>query len=70
MALFVVTGAAGFIGSHLAAELLDRGHAVRGIDSFTDYYLRELKEANVEPIAGRGGFDLVECDLAEAAPAE
>jgi UDP-glucuronate 4-epimerase len=43
---YVVTGAAGFIGSHLAEALLERGHEVVGIDSFTDYYDPALKEEN------------------------
>jgi nucleoside-diphosphate-sugar epimerase len=43
---FVVTGAAGFIGSHLAEALLERGNEVLGIDCFTDYYDRALKEEN------------------------
>ena len=43
----VVTGAAGFIGSHLSAALLESGATVTGIDCFTDYYARPLKEANL-----------------------
>ncbi len=43
---YVVTGAAGFIGSHLAEALLAAGHEVLGIDSFTDYYDPALKERN------------------------
>ena len=42
----VVTGAAGFIGSHLVERLLAAGHEVVGIDSFEDYYPRSFKEAN------------------------
>ena len=41
---FIVTGAAGFIGSHLAEALQAAGHEVVGIDSFTDYYDPALKE--------------------------
>ena len=44
----LVTGAAGFIGSHLAAALLERGADVIGLDSFTDYYARSVKEANLD----------------------
>jgi UDP-glucuronate 4-epimerase len=47
---YVVTGAAGFIGSHLTEALLARGHDVVAVDSFTDYYERAQKEENV---AGR-----------------
>ena len=43
----VVTGCAGFIGSHLTDRLLAGGHTVVGIDSFEDYYPRALKEANL-----------------------
>jgi UDP-glucuronate 4-epimerase len=46
MSRYVVTGAAGFIGSHLAETLQARGHEVVGIDCFTDYYDPALKEAN------------------------
>jgi UDP-glucose 4-epimerase len=56
----LVTGAAGFIGSHLSAALLDRGAAVTGIDCFTDYYPRPLKEANLATISHRKGFRFVE----------
>lgn len=59
----LVTGAAGFIGSHLAGRLLDRGAAVVGLDCFTDYYPRALKERNVETLRGRQGFAFVEARL-------
>lgn len=56
----LVTGAAGFIGSHLSAALLDSGSTVIGIDCFTDYYARPLKDANLATIKGRPGFTFVE----------
>jgi UDP-glucuronate 4-epimerase len=56
---YVVTGAAGFIGSHLAEALVEDGHDVVGIDCFTDYYDQEVKEEN----AGR--LDVRRLDLAE-----
>ena len=57
---YVVTGAAGFIGSHLSEALGAAGHQVLGVDSYTEYYDRARKERNAE------GLDVVEADLAEA----
>lgn len=59
----LVTGAAGFIGSHLSQALLEQDHTVLGIDCFTDYYARELKEANLAPLEGRRGFTFIPEDL-------
>lgn len=56
----LVTGAAGFIGSHLASALLDRDAQVIGLDCFTDYYARSLKEANLTVNKQREGFHFVE----------
>jgi len=56
---YLVTGAAGFIGSHLAEALVARGHEVRGIDNFTDYYDPALKEENAR------GLEIARLDLAE-----
>jgi nucleoside-diphosphate-sugar epimerase len=56
---YVVTGAAGFIGSHLTEALLADGHEVVAVDSFTDYYEPALKEENA------AGFDVSRLDLAE-----
>jgi UDP-glucose 4-epimerase len=56
----LVTGAAGFIGSHLTSALLDQGAEVTGLDCFTDYYPREIKTANVAVNAGRAGFTFIE----------
>jgi UDP-glucuronate 4-epimerase len=55
---YVVTGAAGFIGSQLAGALIRRGHDVLGIDCFTDYYDVALKEENAT------GLDVARLDLA------
>ncbi len=56
----VVTGCAGFIGSHLSTALLDRGAEVTGLDCFTDYYPRAAKEANLAPLRDRRGFRFIE----------
>lgn len=59
----LVTGAAGFVGSHLSERLASLGHDVIGIDCFTDYYARHLKEKNVEAIK-KAGVRFVQADLA------
>jgi len=59
----VVTGAAGFIGSHLSERLLADGHSVIGVDCFTPYYSRALKEANLVKARSREGFRMQEADL-------
>jgi nucleoside-diphosphate-sugar epimerase len=56
----LVTGTAGFIGSHLSTALLARGASVVGIDCFTDYYGRDVKEANLAPLRATAGFTFVE----------
>lgn len=61
----LVTGAAGFIGSHLSAALLDSGATVTGVDCFTDYYPRPVKEANLATLKERTGFSFVEGALQE-----
>ena len=70
MSRVVVTGAAGFIGSHLADALLKRGDSVLGIDSFTDYYDPALKRANLVAALADGlefvAGDLCEVDLVRA----
>jgi nucleoside-diphosphate-sugar epimerase len=63
---FLVTGAAGFIGSQVCEGLLAQGHQVRGIDCFTDYYSRKLKELNLEPSRGNPAFDFMEQDIVNA----
>jgi nucleoside-diphosphate-sugar epimerase len=59
----LVTGAAGFIGSHLAERLVDDGHSVRGVDCFTPYYDVATKRANLEGLRADPRFELVEADL-------
>jgi len=58
-----VTGVAGFIGSHLAEELIKRGHKVIGIDSFTDYYPRTIKEVNIRNLIKSQNFNFLERDI-------
>jgi len=62
---YLVTGCAGFIGSHLAEALLAEGHDVVGLDSFSDYYPRSVKEENVAAARAGERFRLLEADLAE-----
>lgn len=62
----LVTGAAGFIGSHLCRRLLDEGEEVLGVDAFTDAYDPALKRRNLAGILGRPGFHLLETDLLTA----
>jgi UDP-glucose 4-epimerase len=61
-----VTGVAGFIGSHLTGALLDGGAQVIGVDSFSDYYARELKQRNLEENRGRDGFRFLETAIHDA----
>jgi nucleoside-diphosphate-sugar epimerase len=63
----LVTGAAGFVGSHLCEALLDDGDRVVGVDSFTGSYSRRRKEQNLAQLRRRRRFAFVEADLAEAA---
>jgi UDP-glucuronate 4-epimerase len=61
----LVTGAAGFIGSHLAHRLLDRGDEVIGLDNVNDYYDPTLKEARLARLAAKPGFRLHRVELAD-----
>ena len=62
----LVTGVAGFIGSHLAERLLAKGWDVTGVDAFTDYYPRAIKEANLGGLRGNPRFQFVETSLQQA----
>jgi nucleoside-diphosphate-sugar epimerase len=59
----IVTGAAGFVGSHLAERLLSEGYQVLGVDCFTDYYPRAVKEANLIDLRQSPQFRFVEGDI-------
>src|SRR3954471_22577175 len=59
----LVTGCAGFIGSHLTESLLADGHEVLGVDCFNDNYRRADKRANLAPASEYGTFELVLGDL-------
>ncbi len=61
----LITGCAGFIGSHLVEKLLREGHEVIGIDCFTDYYPRTIKENNIKNALGNKKFKFVEADLVD-----
>ena len=58
----LVTGAAGFIGSHTAERLKQQGHDVIGIDNFSPYYSLELKQLNAEALKSKG-IPIINCDL-------
>ena len=62
----LVTGAAGFIGSTLTDRLVAQGAEVVGIDCFTDYYPRSLKERNLACARDAANFQFVEADLLDA----
>ena len=62
----LVTGVAGFIGSTLAERLLGEGADVVGIDCFTDYYPRSIKERNLSALRGTPGFRFVESTIQSA----
>ncbi|WP_417517398.1 NAD-dependent epimerase/dehydratase family protein [Minwuia sp.] len=61
----LVTGVAGFIGSHVAQVLLDRGDRVIGLDSLNDYYSVQLKRDRLARLEGRNGFRFHQVDLAD-----
>ena len=63
----LITGAAGFIGMHVAQRLLARGDEVVGIDNLNDYYDVGLKEARLKQLAGLPGFRFVRLDIADTA---
>ncbi|MFN4018510.1 MAG: NAD-dependent epimerase/dehydratase family protein [Reyranella sp.] len=65
MTSVLVTGVAGFVGSHVARALLARGESVVGIDNFSDYYDPILKFARLKPLRETAGFTFVEGDISD-----
>ena len=61
----LVTGAAGFIGSHLCKKLIGENAHIVAVDAFTDYYARGLKENNIRPLLAHKNFELIAQDLLE-----
>ena len=61
----IVTGAAGFIGSHLCEKLIKANHTVIGIDNFDPFYPRSIKEDNISKLIERTQFSLIEGDITD-----
>jgi len=67
MTKILLTGAAGFIGSHVAECLLSHGHEVTGIDNFDDFYSRSIKEQNVSACLKNPSFTFIEANVGDVA---
>jgi len=63
----LVTGAAGFIGSHLCERLLAEGWQVAGIDNFDDFYDPQIKRRNINDCLKNKNFLLIEADIRDRA---
>lgn len=61
----IVTGVAGFIGSQVAAQLIQRGQTVIGVDNLNDYYDPALKQARLDRLSGHNGFTFRRLDISE-----
>src|ERR1700748_2306906 len=61
----LVTGAAGFIGFHVAKALLERGERIIGVDNLNEYYDVSLKEARLAKLCAFSGFDFAKLDVAD-----
>lgn len=62
---FLVSGCAGFIGSHLCEYLIEKGNKIIGIDSFSDFYPRKYKEKNIEGLLRNPSFEFIGRDMLE-----
>jgi UDP-glucuronate 4-epimerase len=69
MASILVTGCAGFIGSHLCEQLLSQGHHVAGLDNFDPFYDRGIKQQNMAALLGHPNFTFHELELRQGAEA-
>ena len=67
---YLVTGAAGFIGAHVSAALLNAGHEVVGLDNVNDYYDPALKRHRLQPLLDQPHFSFAEGDLSDSATVE
>ena len=65
MPRILITGCAGFIGSHLSEKLLDLGYQVQGVDNFDPFYPKEVKDRNLSLLLGRTGFQFQEIDITD-----
>ncbi|MDD9911046.1 MAG: NAD-dependent epimerase [Ahrensia sp.] len=63
----LVTGAAGFIGAHVAKALIEQGHSIVGLDNLNSYYDPALKRARLDALVPSQAFEFHECDLADEA---
>ena len=61
----LVTGGAGFIGSHITKKLLERGDNVVCVDNFNDYYSPDIKEKNIEPFLKNPNYKLYRKDIVD-----
>ncbi len=66
----LVTGAAGFIGSHLCKRLLDRGDQVLGLDNLNDYYDVSLKDNRLKQLTDKDNFTFIKCDISDRSSME
>lgn len=62
----LVTGAAGFIGSHLCERLISQGYTVKGLDNFDAFYERKVKESNIKTLLKSDKFELIDGDIRNA----